>query len=129
MGFSRFPDPIRFGRWLPTPLFATSRESDRLLADAHRGLADFLGADDPDCVIFGQNMTSLTFALSRALARTWKSSDEIVVTRLDHDANVSPWVLAARDAGATVRYASINDEDCTLDLEELRHLLNEQGEN
>jgi cysteine desulfurase family protein (TIGR01976 family) len=106
--------------------FATSRESDRMLAEAHQGLADFLGADDPACVIFGQNMTSLTFALSRALARTWKSSDEIIVTRLDHDANVSPWVLAARDAGATVRYASINDEDCTLDIDELRHLINER---
>jgi cysteine desulfurase family protein (TIGR01976 family) len=106
--------------------FATSRESDRLLAEAHKGLADFFGADDPHTVVFGQNMTSLTFALSRALARTWKSSDEIVVTRLDHDANVSPWVLAARDAGATVRYASIRDEDCTLDLDELRHLLNER---
>jgi cysteine desulfurase family protein (TIGR01976 family) len=107
-------------------LYATSRESDRLLAEAHRGLADFLGADDPDCIVFGQNMTSLTFALSRSLARTWKSSDEIIVTRLDHDANVSPWVLAARDAGATVRYAQVRDEDCTLDLEELRHLLNER---
>jgi len=107
-------------------LFATSRDSDRLLAEAHRGMADFLGADDPDCVVFGQNMTSLTFALSRALARTWKSRDEIVVTRLDHDANVTPWVLAARDAGATVRYASFKDEDCTLDLEELRHLINER---
>jgi cysteine desulfurase family protein (TIGR01976 family) len=107
-------------------LFATSRESDRLLAEAHRGLADFLGADDPDCIVFGQNMTSLTFALSRALARTWKSSDEIIVTRLDHDANVSPWVLAAHDAGATVRYASVRDEDCTLHLDELRHLINER---
>jgi cysteine desulfurase family protein (TIGR01976 family) len=106
--------------------FATSRESDRMLTEAHRGLADFVGADDPACVIFGQNMTSLTFALSRALTRTWKSSDEIIVTRLDHDANVSPWVLAARDAGATVRYASINDEDCTLDIDELRHLINER---
>src|SRR5436189_5264614 len=105
-------------------LFATSRESDRMLAEAHRGLADFLGADDPACVIFGQNMTSLTFALSRALARTWKTSDEIVVRRLDHAANVSPWLLAARAAGATVRYASINDEDCTLNLDQLRHLLN-----
>ena len=106
--------------------FATSRESDALLAAAHRGLAEFLGADDPNTIVFGQNMTSLTFTLSRALARQWKSSDEIVVTRLDHDANVSPWVLAARDAGATVRYANINDEDCTLDLEELRHLINER---
>src|SRR5262249_45495035 len=87
-------------------LFITSRESDQLLHDAHRAMADFLGADDPDCIVFGQNMTSLTFALSRSLARTWKSGDEIVVTRLDHDANVSPWVLAARDAGATVRWAS-----------------------
>src|SRR5262245_4977655 len=107
-------------------LFATSRESNKLLAEAERGLADFLGVDDPETIVFGQNMTSLTFALSRSLARTWKSSDEIVVTRLDHDANVSPWVLAARDAGATVRYASFRAEDCTLDLEELRHLINER---
>ncbi len=107
-------------------LFATGRESDRLLDEAHQGLADFLGADDPATVVFGQNMTSLTFALSRALARTWKPGDEIVVTRLDHDANVSPWVLAARDAGATVRYASVRDEDCTLNPDELRHLLNER---
>src|SRR5262245_7916302 len=77
-------------------LFATSQASDRLLADAHRALADFVGADDPASIIFGQNMTSLAFALSRSLARTWKSSDEIVVTRLDHDANVYPWVIAVR---------------------------------
>jgi cysteine desulfurase family protein (TIGR01976 family) len=107
-------------------LFATAHDSDRLLREAHQGLADFLGADDPDTIVFGQNMTSLTFALSRALARTWKSRDEIVVTRLDHDANVAPWVLAARDAGATVRFASLRGEDCTLDLEELRHLINER---
>src|SRR5262249_53037026 len=107
-------------------LFATSRDSDRLLTEAHRGLADFVGADDPETIAFGQNMTSLTFALSRALARTWKSQDEIIVTRLDHDANVTPWGLAARDAGATVRYAKLKDEDCTLDLEDLRHLINER---
>jgi len=107
-------------------LFATAIESDRLLEQAHAGLAEFLGADDPRTVIFGQNMTSLTFALSRALARSWKPSDEIVVTRLDHDANVSPWVLAARDHGTTVRFANIKTEDCLLDLEELRHLINER---
>ncbi len=106
--------------------FATAVESDRLLDEAHRGLAEFLGADDPRTIVFGQNMTSLTFALSRSLARTWKPNDEIVVTRLDHDANVSPWVLAARDTGATVRFASIKTEDCTLDLDELRHLINER---
>jgi cysteine desulfurase family protein (TIGR01976 family) len=107
-------------------LFPTSRESDKLLHEASRGLADFLGAEEPETIVFGQNMTSLAFALSRSLARTWKSSDEIIVTRLDHDANVSPWVLAARDAGATVRYAGIRAEDCTLDLEELRRLINER---
>jgi cysteine desulfurase family protein (TIGR01976 family) len=99
--------------------FATSRHSDAMLAEAHRAVADFLGADDPDTVVFGPNMTSLTFALSRSLARTWRPGDEIVVTRLDHDANVSPWVLAARDAGATVRHVDIRPEDCTLDLADL----------
>ena len=100
-------------------LFATSRESDALLAEAHRGLADFLGCDDPETVYFGPNMTSLTFALSRALAQTWQSGDEIVVTRLDHDANVTPWGLAARDAGATVHHVGIRPDDCTLDLDDL----------
>jgi cysteine desulfurase family protein (TIGR01976 family) len=106
--------------------FATSIESDRLLEAAHAGLADFLGTDDPRTVVFGQNMTSLTLALSRSLARGWKAGDEIVMTRLDHDANVTPWILAARDAGAVVRFAGIRSEDCTLDLDELRHLINER---
>jgi cysteine desulfurase family protein (TIGR01976 family) len=107
-------------------LFATSHESDQLLDAAHQGLADFLGAGDPRTIAFGHNMTTLTMSLSRALARTWKQGDEIVVTRLDHDANVSPWVLAARDVGATVRWAGIRPEDATLDLDELRHLINER---
>jgi cysteine desulfurase family protein (TIGR01976 family) len=107
-------------------LFATAKDSDQLLDEAHRGLADFVGADDPATISFGQNMTSLTFALSRALSRRWKDSDEVLVTRLDHDANVSPWVLAARDAGAKVRYAGIRAEDCTLDMEQLRHSINER---
>ena len=84
-------------------LFPTSRESDALLDRTHQATADFLGADHPDCVYFGPNMTTLTFALSRSLARTWHPGDEVVVTRLDHDANVTPWVMAAEDAGATVR--------------------------
>lgn len=96
--------------------FATSQECDAELASCHQALADFLNADDPNCVVFGQNMTSLTFALSRAIARTWKAGDEIIVTRLDHDANVTPWVLAARDAGATVRMVDFHREDCTLDM-------------
>lgn len=104
-------------------LFATSVESDALLDEVHAATADFLGAADPETVFFGANMTSLTFALSRALGRTWKSGDEVIVTRLDHDANVRPWVLAARDAGAVVKFAPISKKDCTLDLIALKSLI------
>jgi cysteine desulfurase family protein (TIGR01976 family) len=103
--------------------FLTARESDAILHEAHRAVADLLGTPDPGCVVFGANMTTLTFALSRALARTWKAGDEVIVTRLDHDANVTPWVMAARDAGATVRHVGIRAGDCTLDLDELKRLL------
>jgi cysteine desulfurase family protein (TIGR01976 family) len=99
-------------------VFASSRASDELLYEAHRAVADLLGTDDPDTVIFGANMTTLTFALSRSLGSTWKAGDEVIVTRLDHDANISPWVLAARDAGATVQHVGIRT-DCTLDLDDL----------
>jgi cysteine desulfurase family protein (TIGR01976 family) len=104
-------------------LFETSRESDALLEAAHEALADLLGVADPATVIFGANMTSLTLALSRALAKTWKPGDEILLTRLEHDANFTPWVLAARDAGATVREVEIYWEDCTLDLDDLAQKL------
>lgn len=104
-------------------LFATSQESDELLHRAHEAFAEFLGAEDPATIVFGQNMTSLTFAMSRSLARTWKPGDEIIVTRLDHDANVSPWTLAARDAGATIRWVPLRPEDGTLDLAAFRGLL------
>jgi cysteine desulfurase family protein (TIGR01976 family) len=104
-------------------LFATSRESDGMLDEAHQGLADFVGADDPGEIAFGANMTTMTFALSRALTKTWRPGDEILVTRLDHDANVSPWVLAARDAGATVQHVEIHREDCTLDLDDYQKKL------
>ena len=97
--------------------FATSRESDALLEETHQAVADFMGAADSDCISFGPNMTTLTFALSRALGRTWRAGDEVIVTQLDHDANVTPWVLAARDAGALVRQVRVRAEDCTLDLE------------
>ena len=104
--------------------FATSYESDALLDAAHQTVADFLGASDPGEVAFGPNMTTLTFALSRALAQTWQPGDEILVSQSDHDANVTPWVLAARDAGATVRHIPLRSEDCTLDLEGFYRLLN-----
>lgn len=101
-------------------LFATSQESDLLLREAHQAAADFVGTSNPAEIAFGPNMTSLTLALSRALARTWQPDDEILVTRLDHDANVTPWVLAARDAGARIVHIELNRDDCTLDLDDLR---------
>lgn len=107
-------------------LFATSRDSDAVLDEAHRAVADLLGTDDADTVVFGQNMTTLTFALSRSLARAWGPGDEVLVTRLDHDANVTPWVMAAKDAGATVRFVGIHKEDCTLDREDFRRKLSER---
>ena len=86
-------------------------------------MADLLNAPSPNEIVFGNNMTALTFHLSRSIARMLKPGDEVMVTRLDHDANVSPWVLAARDAGATVRWIDIHREDCTLDLDSFRKQL------
>ncbi len=106
--------------------FATSVENDELLAGAQQAAADFVGTDDQAEIVFGANMTTLTFAVSRAMASTWRSGDEVIVTQLDHDANVTPWVLAARDVGATVRHVEIHQEDCTLDLDDLRNKLNER---
>ena len=81
--------------------FASSQETDHVIEEAHRAAADLLNAD-ADEVVFGPNATTLLFALSRSIARTLGPGDEVVVTRLDHDANVRPWVLAAEDAGAEV---------------------------
>jgi len=98
--------------------YITAQESDELIESAHGTLASFVGSSDPQTIVFGANMTSLTFALSRALSANWTADDEIVVTRLDHDGNVTPWVLAARDAGATVRYVDFDSASGTLDLDE-----------
>lgn len=99
--------------------FETSRRTDVTIAEARQAVADLLGAE-PDEVIFGNNMTSLTFQLSQALAAELGPGDEIVVTRLDHDANVQPWLLLAEDTGATLRWVDIDVETCTLDMEHLR---------
>ncbi len=100
--------------------FLTSQRSDALLAEAHAAMADFLNAADPREIVFGPNMTSLTFAFSRALGRTLQPGDEIVVTALDHDANVAPWQQLAEDRGLTVRMASVDLATCTLDMADLR---------
>src|SRR5216683_769743 len=97
--------------------YATSRHTDAMIAGARAAMADFLncGADE---VVFGPNMTSLTFAISRAIGRDLGPGDEILVTRLDHDANVSPW-LALAERGVTIRWAEIREQDCTLDMSDL----------
>jgi cysteine desulfurase family protein (TIGR01976 family) len=97
--------------------YETSRRTELLVADSRLAAASFLGAA-PEEVIFGANMTTLNFALSRTAAREWNEGDEIVVTRLDHDGNVSPWLELAHDLGLVVRFADIR-EDTTLDLEDL----------
>ena len=104
--------------------FATSDESDQLMMEAHQAGADLVGTSDPGTVCFGPNMTTMTFALSRALAATWKPGDEIVLSHLEHDANFSPWRLAAEDAGVTVRYVDIDPADCTLCLEQYADVIN-----
>jgi cysteine desulfurase family protein (TIGR01976 family) len=101
--------------------FPTSRGTDAVLAGARLAAAELL-ACAPEEVVFGPNMTTLNFALSRALARELSSGDEIVVTRLDHDANVSPWLELARDLGLVVRFADVRD-DTTLDLDGLERLV------
>jgi len=104
--------------------FETSRRSDLLVGEARRAAARFLGCGAED-VVFGANMTTLNFALSRALARELEPGDEIVVTKLDHDGNVAPWLELAADLGLVVRFAEIAD-DTTLDLDHLESLLNER---
>ncbi|HEV8564571.1 MAG TPA: cysteine desulfurase-like protein [Actinomycetota bacterium] len=105
--------------------FVTSHETDALIEEARRAGADVTGAD-PDEIVFGPNATSLLFSLSRAFARTLKPGDEVVVTRLDHDANVRPWMLAAEDAGATVRWFDVREDDVTLDLDSLDSVLSDR---
>lgn len=106
--------------------FLTSREADAIADNARLAMMDMLNARRPEEIVFGQNMTSLTFAMSRAIAQTWQAGDEIIVTRLDHDANISPWLRAAEDQGVQVHWLDFRPEDCTLDLALLGSLLNER---
>src|SRR5271157_578016 len=107
--------------------YQTSHNTDRIIDEARAAMADFLNCD-ADEIVFGPNMTTLTFAISRAIARgigarDLSPGDEILVTRLDHDANVSPW-LALEEKGVTIRWAEINEDDCTLDLADLSSKIN-----
>src|ERR1700751_3381033 len=104
--------------------FAASRRSDQLVERAHAVAADFLGCRSEE-TIFGQNMTTLNFALTRVLGRTLEQGDEILVTRLDHDGNIAPWLELAQDLGLSVGFVEIQD-DTTVDLDDLERQLTER---
>ncbi|MBW8742195.1 MAG: aminotransferase class V-fold PLP-dependent enzyme, partial [Acidobacteria bacterium] len=104
--------------------YETSRRTEALVTQARVTAADFLGCT-PDETIFGANMTTLNFALSRTVGRTWRAGDEIVVTKLDHDGNVSPWLELAHDNDLVVKFVDIHD-DTTLDLDDLERLLSDR---
>ncbi len=102
--------------------FVTSRSNDAMIVSSRAAMADFFHCDK-DEVIFGQNMTTITFALARAIGRVLAPGDEIIVTTLDHDANVAPW-RALEDTGIVIRQVDIHESNCTLDLEDLKHKIN-----
>jgi cysteine desulfurase family protein (TIGR01976 family) len=103
--------------------FATSEASDAMVDVAHGAVADLLGASSPDEIKFGYNMSTLTLHIGRSIGATLSPGDEIVVTTLDHEANVSTWEAMAGDRGLTVRKVDIRDDDVTLDLEDLESKL------
>jgi cysteine desulfurase family protein (TIGR01976 family) len=101
--------------------YATSRHTDAVIAAARSAIGDFLNCA-PDETVIGPNMTTLTFAMSRAIGRELSAGDEILLTHLDHDANISPW-RAIEERGVTIRMVDVNDSDCTLNLDDLRSKL------
>jgi cysteine desulfurase family protein (TIGR01976 family) len=104
-------------------MFATSRRSDELLNEAHAAMADFLNASRPEEIVFGNNMTTLTLHISRSLARMLQPGDGILVTRLDHDANIAPWMLVAEDKGCNLLWVDFDVENGTLDLDDFARAL------
>jgi cysteine desulfurase family protein (TIGR01976 family) len=106
-------------------VFPTSTETEEILADTRIAAADFLGAA-PDEIAFGANMTTLIFAVSRALGRGWDRDSEIVVTELDHRANVDPWLITAAEQGARVRWVRVDPETLTLDENDLERSITER---
>jgi len=104
-------------------MFETSRKSDEVLHEAHASMADFLNASRPEEIIFGNNMTTLTLHMSRSLARNLQAGDNILVTRMDHDANIAPWMLVAEDKGCNLLWVDIDVEDGTLDLDDFAKAL------
>ncbi len=106
--------------------FRTSRNADAVVADARAAMADMLNAASPDEIVFGQNMTTLTFHAARSLGRALKEGDEIIVSRMDHDANIYPWLLTARDRGLVVRWLEFDTGTYEFDLAMLDRLLTDR---
>ena len=105
--------------------FLTSHRTDEVITNARSAMADFLHASSPNEIVFGPNMTTLTFAFSRAIGKTLQAGDEIVVTVLDHDANVAPW-LALQEHGVVIRTVDVHPENVTLDIEDMRAKIGER---
>ncbi|MDW7674627.1 MAG: cysteine desulfurase-like protein [Bacillota bacterium] len=106
-------------------VFQSSIETEEIIANARRAIADLLGAKAEE-VAFGANMTTLAFAIARALGRGWKQGDEIVVTEIDHRANVDPWRVVAEELGMTVRWIKVNKEELALDTSDLHAIITEK---
>src|SRR5881392_3693416 len=105
--------------------FLTSNRTDQIIAEARSSMADFLHAASPGEIVFGPNMTTLTFAFSRAIGKTLQAGDEIIVTTLDHDANVAPW-LALQELGVVIRTVDVHPEDVTLDMQDMHAKIGER---
>ena len=103
--------------------FRTSQEVDAIIEGAHEAIADLVNAPSRDEIVFGQNMTTLTLHISRSIGRYLKPGDEIILSRMAHDANVAPWLLLARDLDLEIRWMPFNTETFEFDLEQLDAIL------
>ena len=106
--------------------FETSNRADKILDEFHQSMADFLNATSSEEIIFGQNMTTLTLHISRSIGRLLSKGDEIILSRMDHDANISPWLLLAEDIGLSVKWLSFDTEKYEFDLNCLENLLSDK---
>ncbi|MEE9380619.1 MAG: cysteine desulfurase-like protein [Hyphomonadaceae bacterium] len=106
--------------------FKTSRNADKVVSVAHKAMADFLGTDDPGEIIIGSSMTALTFHMSRSICRDFKPGDEIILTRMDHEGNVAPWLEIARDKGLVIQWADFDKKSWRVEPETIRKLINDR---
>ncbi len=106
--------------------FRTSIDTETILLDARRAMSEFLNADSEREIVFGQNMTSITFAIARSLAKWIRPEHEIIVTRLDHDGNIAPWLQLSNETGAKIRWIDFDPRDCTLSLKDFKKTITDK---